>query len=136
MRRRLMDLVRSTAKPLGWCAGARPGNGDGEGVMTKAKKGFCLIAVAVVLVGFTIWNTGVFTRKPALRPTARDLAQNQCATLALTNYLKAKVTLYQQHGSASLQSIDQVIAGRRLQEQYCLQFATCELPEGTPQVPP
>jgi hypothetical protein len=97
--------------------------------MTKANKVLWLIAVAVVLVGSTVWSTGVLTNKPVPSPTARDLAQNQCTTLAYTNHLKAKIALDQQQGSAPIRSIDQVIAGRRLQEQFCLQVANCMVPE-------
>jgi hypothetical protein len=97
--------------------------------MTKTNEVLCLITEAVVLMGSAVRNTGVITKKLAPPTTARGLAKNQCGTLAYTSYLNAKIALDQQQGSAPIQSIDQVIARRRRQEQFCLQFATCMLPE-------
>ena len=101
--------------------------------MTKLHKLLWLLAVVFVLAGVTIWRTGVLSKGPRLSPTARDVAQNQCANLAFTSYQKADLALDQQQGTAPLPSIDRQIARRRLQEQFCLQFARCTLPAGTPE---
>jgi hypothetical protein len=108
--------------------------GTADRSKVKSKLLYLAIAAALVVVGFSIWETGVpKPNRPALSPTARDVAQNQCAGNAFASYLKAKVALGQQQGSQPLPSVDQVIEKRRLQEQFCFQFARCTLPEGTPE---
>jgi hypothetical protein len=47
--------------------------------------------------------------------------------MAFSGYIRAKLALSQQQGAAPLPSIDQTITGRRLQEQFCLQFSKCLL---------
>ena len=101
--------------------------------MTRTHKLLWLLAVAIVLAGVAIWRAGVLSKGPGLSPTARDVAQNQCAYGAFINYQKAQIALGQQQGSQPLRSVDQVIARRRLQEQFCFQFARCTLPVGTPE---
>ncbi|HXP04155.1 MAG TPA: hypothetical protein VN808_08545 [Stellaceae bacterium] len=58
-------------------------------------------------------------------PTAREVAQNQCATVAMTAYIREKAALLQQPSPVVVPTVEQIIAGRRLQEQFCVQFAKC-----------
>ena len=52
-------------------------------------------------------------------------AQNACATAAFADYNRANVALMQ--ANIPLMSVESIIAQRRLQEQYCLQFALCTI---------
>jgi hypothetical protein len=48
-----------------------------------------------------------------------------CATAAMTDYVKANDALVQQ--TATVMSVEATIAQRRLQEDYCLRFVRCSL---------
>jgi hypothetical protein len=48
-----------------------------------------------------------------------------CATAAMTDYVKANDALVQQ--TAPVMSVEATIAQRRLQEEYCLRFVRCSL---------
>jgi hypothetical protein len=68
---------------------------------------------------------------PPARPAGREHAQNQCASAAVGDYNKATLALFQAQGALPLPSVEQILAKRRLQEQYCLQFAKCMLTTNT-----
>lgn len=89
--------------------------------------GFLGIAAVVVvgLVAGAILIRRSTKSSPAPVPIAERVAQNQCATQAFTNYNNAKLTLFQQNGVGP--SVQQIIAERRLQEEFCAQFAKCVL---------
>ena len=55
-------------------------------------------------------------------PVKAQEAPKDCAVAALTEYNRANLALLTQ---SPLMSIESTIAQRRLQEHYCLQFATC-----------
>jgi hypothetical protein len=62
---------------------------------------------------------------------AQTGAQKACAVVVMTEYNKANLALLQE---GLLQfSVDNVIAQRRLQEHYCLQYARCLVGEATNQ---
>lgn len=98
--------------------------------LSKANKKVKLFVLAgsVALVGLLILvMVSMSTKRPASTPTAHQIAQNECADMAFSNYIKAKFALSQQQGATPLPSVEQTIAGRRLQEQFCLQFSRCLL---------
>jgi hypothetical protein len=92
-----------------------------------------LFVGAVIVAGLVALGIkGARTQKPPLSPTAQQIAQNECAKSAFTDYLKAGLALSQQEGAAlsALQpTIEITIARRRLQEQFCLRFAGCVFPD-------
>lgn len=108
---------------------------SGSGAVTGAKPSKLLyLGIAAALVGFLIWATGVLKPKgPAASPQPVRLPKTSVTYGAFTSYQKAQFALGQQQGSQPLRSVDQVIARRRLQEQFCFQFARCILPEGPPE---
>lgn len=55
---------------------------------------------------------------------------NECALIPFKNYIAAKFSLSQERLYPPVES---EIAERRLEEQYCLQFAQCQLPDKTSQ---
>jgi len=70
-----------------------------------------------------------FTRLPTIlsQPSTQQTVNNDCTQMALMDYNKAKLTLAQQEaaGLPSQSTIGIIMARRRLQEQFCLQFARC-----------
>jgi hypothetical protein len=62
---------------------------------------------------------------------AAQQSARECVTSALTNFTKAKSGLLQEGRFASVET---EISGRRLEEQYCLQFAKCLLADQTKQI--
>jgi hypothetical protein len=89
-----------------------------------------VIALAVVLV--LIFET-VPARKPAQPPTARQIAQSECATRAYQAYLKDQLSLSKPKDVAKLLSVENAIAKRRLQERFCLEFTQCVVTDRTSQ---
>jgi hypothetical protein len=71
-------------------------------------------------------------KRPSIPPTAQQIAQKECAVQAYTYYIKTNLVLLQQQAAAP--SVENTVAERRLQEQYCLQFARCLFPEPTSQL--
>ncbi len=94
-----------------------------------------LIAGSVLTLGIValyIYTSG--GQEPAAPPSRQEIAQNECAQRAFNDYIKADNSLLQQQGAAPLASVEMTIAQRRLQEQYCLQFARCQNPDPTNQL--
>jgi hypothetical protein len=106
--------------------------------MDKKKRlwGFLFVGAVIVASLAALGIKDTRTQKPPLSPTAQQIAQNECASSALTDYVKAGLALSQQEGAAlsALQpTIEITIARRRLQEQFCLRFAGCVFPDRTSQ---
>jgi hypothetical protein len=106
--------------------------------MTPAERkrlwGLLIAAALIVAIGVPVAHK-IKEHAPPARPTARERAQNQCATAAFGDYNKATLALFQAQGTAPLPSVEQIVAKRRLQEQYCLEFAKCMLTaSGNPQL--
>ena len=89
--------------------------------------GFLWIAAVVVagLVAGAIFMRRSTKSSPAPASIAEQVAQNQCATQTFTSYNNATLALFQQNGVGP--SVQQIIGERRLQEQFCAQFAKCVL---------
>ena len=63
---------------------------------------------------------------PAMAESDSKKEQTEdCATAAMTDYVKANDALVQQ--TATVMSVEATIAQRRLQEEYCLRFVRCSL---------
>ena len=63
---------------------------------------------------------------PAMAESDSKKEQTEdCATAAMTDYVKANDALVQQ--TATVMSVEATIAQRRLQEDYCLRFVRCSL---------
>ena len=63
---------------------------------------------------------------PAMTESDSKKEQTEdCATAAMTDYVKANDALVQQ--TATVMSVEATIAQRRLQEEYCLRFVRCSL---------
>jgi hypothetical protein len=54
-----------------------------------------------------------------------NVARDACISAATTAYLTANAALVLRATSAGLMSIEDIIAQRRLQENYCRQYAGC-----------
>lgn len=106
--------------------------------MDKKKRLWGLLFVGAVIVAglAALGIKGAHEHKSHRSPTAQKIAQNECATSAFKDYVKAGLVLSQQEGAAlsALQpTIEITIARRRLQEQFCLRFAGCAFPDRTSQ---
>jgi hypothetical protein len=94
-------------------------------------KGMMIGGSAFALVMFAV---NIKTSRAQNSPqTRQEIAGNECAQRAFTSYVTASNSLLQQQGAAPLQSVEMTIARRRLQEQYCLQFARYLFPDPTNQ---
>jgi hypothetical protein len=80
------------------------------------------LAAAVGVGATRIW-------KSPPPPTRQEVARNQCAEAAFVEYLHAGLALSQASSADPFKpTIEFTIARRRLQEKFCLQFATCVFP--------
>jgi hypothetical protein len=99
-----------------------------------------MAATARMLVGgsvlaLAVFAFGVESSRAQNSPRPRqEIARNECAARAFTSYVTANDSLLQQQGAAPLPSVEMIIAQRRLQEQFCLQFARCQFPDPTNQM--
>jgi hypothetical protein len=60
----------------------------------------------------------------AQQPRTKD-AQTACGVAAMTDYTKANLSLMQK--SSTLMAVEDMIAQRRLEEEFCLRFVRCVL---------
>ena len=101
-------------------------------LMEKKKTLWGLPLVGAVVVA----SLATRAENPPLSPTAQQIAQNECAKQAFTDYLKAGLVLSQKESAAlsALQpTMEITIERRRLQEEFCLRFAGCVFPNRTSQ---
>jgi hypothetical protein len=82
-------------------------------------------AILVILLIFAVKLVPTHKAKPATNPTAKQVAENECAQQIYTKYVKDKFALSQSRGDALFPSVDEIITERRLEEQFCLQFIRC-----------
>ena len=63
----------------------------------------------------------------AMAETPNDKELSACLTAALTNYTKAKLAFFASKGGdvSKELSVDYYMAGRRLEEAYCVEYARC-----------
>jgi hypothetical protein len=90
------------------------------------------ISKAVILT----WLLGLLSHTSPIRAAApptdgQQTTQEKCSTEAFSIYNKALYTLLQQDAAMPPlhSTVDLTIARRRLQEQFCLQFARCNFPD-------
>ena len=62
---------------------------------------------------------------------AQSPPKNECAMAAFTRYTMAKLALLQRKDAIPIPSVEVITDQRRLQEQFCLQFAQCIFPAQT-----
>jgi hypothetical protein len=89
---------------------------------------------AVVLLGLLgLVNNVIPIRATAAPADATQPAQKECAVAAFSTYNKALIALLQQDASMPPlhSTVELTIARRRLQEQFCLQFARCNFSDTT-----
>jgi hypothetical protein len=81
------------------------------------------ILIVLLIVGFKL----IPPPKPKPNPprTAQQIAQNECTRQIYTKYIKDKLALSQSQGSPLHWTVESVIAQRRLEEQFCMQFVQC-----------
>jgi hypothetical protein len=93
-----------------------------------------LTAAIVVVVAVLALKTLMPEKK---RPVAEENnPQNECAYNAVVQYNNSKLGLSPQTSPPEqlpeqLLSVDRMLAERRLEEQFCLQFARCVFPDPT-----
>jgi hypothetical protein len=88
-----------------------------------------LFGVIIIAGVISLGIKSTRTQKSPPSRTPQETAQTQCITVAYTNYNKAKLAMFQTVDISP--SVGQIIAERRLQEQYCLQFARCMMVANT-----
>jgi hypothetical protein len=91
-----------------------------------------MICGALLAVGIFAVNVNT-SRAQNSEQSRQETASNECTQRAFTSYIATNNLLLQQQGAAPLQSAEMTIAQRRLQEQFCLQFARCLFPDSTNQ---
>jgi hypothetical protein len=57
--------------------------------------------------------------------TEQIIAQNDCARQQYANYTKDKLAISQSQGGSAMSSVERIVALRRLEEQFCSEFARC-----------
>jgi phosphopantetheinyl transferase len=87
-----------------------------------------MAVVSALALGVFALNINTSRAQNSLQ-SRQEIARNECAQRAFTSYVTANNSLLQQQGAAPLQSVEMTIAQRRLQEQFCLQFARCLFPD-------
>jgi hypothetical protein len=86
--------------------------------------GGIIAVVAVALIWMKLGPAQKQTRRPL---TSREVAQNECSVEAFKRYLQNQLILDGTNSSEPLSflSMEKILARRRLQEQFCLEFVRC-----------
>jgi hypothetical protein len=87
-----------------------------------------IILGAVIIAAALIAITFIPGRKlKPTPPTAKETAQNECSVTAYKKYTIDKLAITNSNASdpLSIFSVDKILAKRRLQEQFCLEFVRC-----------
>jgi hypothetical protein len=87
-----------------------------------------IVVAAAAAIGLFLVYFDVTPKHAAIVSPPTSARYSQCAEAAFTSYLKTNLALSQQRQEL-IPSVPSIIAHRRRQEQFCLQFARCILAE-------
>lgn len=89
--------------------------------------GAVIVAAALIAITFILGKK----QKPT-PPTAKEMAQSECSATAYKQYSLNKLAITNPNASdpLSIFSVDKILAKRRLQERFCLEYVRCN-PEKT-----
>jgi hypothetical protein len=95
--------------------------------MSNPNLRWCIAGATLVIILpiVTVKLLPIQKPKPATPLTAQQVAKNECAQRELTLYTKDKLALSQSQGSPLHWSVENIIAQRRLEEQFCIRFVQC-----------
>jgi hypothetical protein len=88
-----------------------------------------LFKTAIIAVGIMIFLVGSYLSRPEAKTKSLS-PTNKCAEMVLQNYLRLGITLSNRQMEAELNrasTIDFILAKRRLEEDFCMKFAKCNL---------
>ncbi len=86
---------------------------------------------AAVLLGLLCLASSAVPTRAIAATADTPQARKECSVAAMITYNKATLELLQQQQETKLfyPTIEMMVARRRLQEQFCLQFVQCNFPD-------